>query len=137
LYAVSYKSYNVKKMRTFFKFQLSSFLSTVVDFSVTLILTENLKMLYITSSVIGYVTGGITNFFINKKWVFKTNNKKKIKRVLLYAMVWIMSLLLNTLVLYLLTDIGKINYMYSKIIASLQVGIVFSFFAQMRIVFYA
>ena len=124
-------------MRTFFKFQLSSFLSTVVDFSVTLILTENLKMLYITSSVIGYVTGGITNFFINKKWVFKTNNKKKIKRVLLYAMVWIMSLLLNTLVLYLLTDIGKINYMYSKIIASLQVGIVFSFFAQMRIVFYA
>jgi putative flippase GtrA len=124
-------------MRTFFKFQLSSFLSTVIDFSVTLLLTENLKILYIISSVIGYVTGGITNFLINKKWVFKIDNKKKIKRVLLYAMVWIISLLLNTLVLYLLTDIGKINYIYSKIIASLLVGIVFSFFAQLKIVFYA
>lgn len=124
-------------MRRLFKFQLSSFLSTLVDFSVTYLLTENLKIIYITSSVIGFISGGITNFLINKKWVFKINDTKKTKRVLLYVTVWIIGLLLNTLVLYLLTDIGKINYKYSKIIASLLVGIVFSFYAQMKIVFYA
>ncbi len=124
-------------MSTFFKFQISSFVSTVIDYSVTLLLTENLKMLYVISSVIGFVSGGITNFSINKKWVFKINDTKKSKRVLLYATVWITSLIINTLVLYLLTDFGKINYKYSKIIASLIVGVTLSFFAQKKIVFYA
>ena len=124
-------------MRTFFKFQISSFVSTVIDYSVTLLLTENLKMLYVISSVIGFVSGGITNFSINKKWVFKINETKKAKRMLLYATFWIISLLTNTLVLYLLTDLGKINYKYSKLIASLIVGVTLSFFAQKNIVFYA
>jgi len=124
-------------MKTFFKFQISSFISTVIDYSVTLLLTENLKILYILSSVIGFVSGGITNFSLNKKWVFKINDTKKAKRMLLYATVWIISLLTNTLVLYLLTDFGKINYKYSKLIASLIVGITLSFFAQKNIVFYA
>ena len=124
-------------MKTFFKFQISSFISTVIDYSVTLLLTENLKILYILSSVIGFVSGGITNFSLNKKWVFKINDTKKAKRMLLYATVWIISLLTNTLVLYLLTDFGKINYKYSKIIASLIVGVTWSFFAQKKIVFYA
>jgi len=124
-------------MRTFFRFQLSSFVSTIIDFSVTFLLTENLKIVYITSSVIGFVTGGITNFIINKNWVFKTKDSKKTKQALLYATVWIMSLIINTLVLYLLTDFGEINYKFSKIIASLIVGVTLSFFAQKKIVFYA
>lgn len=124
-------------MKTFFKFQISSFVSTIVDFSVTFLLTENLKILYIISSVIGYISGGITNFSINKKWVFRINDPKNSNRLLRYAIVWISSLVTNTLILFLLTHFGKFNYKFSKIIASLIVGITLSFIAQKKIVFYA
>jgi len=124
-------------MRTFLKFQTSSFISTIVDYSITIFLTENFKILYIISSVIGFVSGGVINFCINKNWVFKTKNHNISKRAFLYIAVWIITLLINTLGLYLLTYFGNINYKYSKIIVSIIVGIVFSYFAQKRIVFYA
>lgn len=124
-------------MRTFLKFQTSSLISTIVDYSITLFLTENLKILYLISSVIGVFSGGVTNFLINKNWVFKIKDNKNSKRVILYIIVWVINLLMNTLGLYLLTEFGHINYKYSKIIVSLIVGLTLSFFAQKRIVFYA
>lgn len=124
-------------MRTFFKFLISSFGSTIIDFSLTILLTENLKVFYTTSSIIGFVSGGITNFIINKNWVFRTKDSKKAKQALLYVIIWFVSLFINTLVLYLLTDFGAINYKYSKIFASLFVCITMSFIAQKKIVFHA
>lgn len=123
-------------MRTFLRFQISSFVSTIIDFSVTVLLTESLKILYITSSVIGFVAGGITNFIINKNWVFKTKDSKKAKQTLLYITIWIMSLIINTILVFLLTDLGEINFKCSKIIASILVGVIINYFAQKKIVFY-
>lgn len=122
-------------MRSYFKFQTSSFISTALDYSVTICLTEVSGLLYVASSAFGLVSGGIINFQLNRKWVFESGDRKEHRYAILYAAVWILNLLINTLGLYFLTDFAGIDYRISKIIASATVGLSLSYFAQRKIVF--
>lgn len=122
-------------MRAYFKFTASSVISTVLDYFITIFLTEVLSVLYIISSAIGLVSGGAVNFLINKNWVFEHKDRRDYRLAVLYAAVWTTNLLMNTLGLYLLTEHLRIDYRISKIIASISVGALLSYFAQKKIVF--
>jgi len=122
-------------MRAYFKFTASSVISTVLDYVITIFLTEVLSVLYIISSAIGLVSGGTVNYLINKNWVFERKGRRDYRLAILYAAVWATNLLMNTLGLYLLTEYLRIDYRISKVIASVSVGALLSYFAQKKIVF--
>lgn len=72
----------------FIKAQLSSFGSTVVDFSTTYILTSLVGLLYVVSSATGVVFGGIVNFLLGRYWVFnadKEKSRRKFPNIYLYG----------------------------------------------------
>jgi len=122
-------------MRTLIKSQISSFLSTVVDFLITFSLTEIFKTWYLLSGVISTVCGGIINFLINRTMVFESLNEKILHQAFKYILVWLGYLCLSVLVFYILTDLCKINYLISKITTSIFLGLTYNFLLQKHFVF--
>ena len=104
----------------FKKYSISTFFSFLIDIFFLYILTEYLKMYYLYSSYISIIIGFTLNYFLNTRWVF---NKRKYKQKPLfeYAIMVIISLLIgliNIFFIWLITHIGAIYYLFSKILAS-------------------
>ncbi|MCC6186767.1 MAG: GtrA family protein [Chitinophagaceae bacterium] len=122
-------------MSTFLKAQASSLIATCTDFLITIILKEVFSFWYVLANIIGVISGGIANFYINKDWVFngKTNTVKA--QAIRYFVVWLGNLLLNALGVFLLTKFGHFNYIISKIVVSLLLGWTYNYFLQKNYVF--
>jgi putative flippase GtrA len=120
---------------TFSKAQLSSFVSTINDFLITWALTSLMGFWYVLSSFTGAIIGGITNFMINRNWVFRTVTPGKTAQIFKYLLVWSGSLILNTLGVFFLTDILKIYYLFSKVSVSVFIGVFFNYYLQNSFVF--
>ncbi len=123
-------------MLTFFRLQLTSIIATLGDFIITVFLTEIIGLYYVTSNASGAVSGGILNFLLNRKWVFKITGSERLSvQIIKYILVWIGSILLNTLGVFLITEFFTIKYFISKIIVSVLVGILFNQILQKQYVF--
>ena len=134
---------------TFLRAQLTSQLSSITDFLVTITLANVLAYLFhkpedfyvLRATFIGQVCGGITNCFVNYRWTFKTQDIKKRYVVLRYLPVWGLSILLNTTGTVLFTDLltkipwvmehsgpfRKNIFLIPKIVVSLIVGFVWNY----------
>ncbi len=122
-------------MRTFFKLQLSSLVSTAADWLITLVLTEVFNFWYLFSGITGTLCGGIINFLINRNWVFSDNQTKTLHQLSKYVLAWVGYFGLSVLGLYILTDLLKINYMVSKITIAILLGFIYNFLMQKHFVF--
>ena len=122
-------------LKTFFKAQLSSLSATGVDFTVTFLLTSVISCWYLFSSVTGTIAGGICNFLINKYLVYNTKGQQKAAQIIRFIVVWFSSMLLNNGGVYVLTDILKIYYLFSKVITAVLIGVFFNFYFQKTFVF--
>lgn len=122
-------------MRPYVKYAMSSVAATMLDYGVTIGLTELAAVPYLLSSGTGLVAGGVLNYQINGHWVFSSAGADSRNRALAYSLCWIANLLVNTAGLYLLTDGLGIDYRLSKILTSTIVGSVLGFYAQNTFVF--
>lgn len=120
---------------TFTKAQCSAWVATVVDFSVTLFLTELCGIWYAYATCIGSISGGITNCAINYKWVFHTYGVKIKCIALRYLFVWTVSILLNTYGTIFLKETFSVGYLLSKIIVAVLVAVFWNYQMQSRYVF--
>lgn len=134
---------------TFFRAQLTSQLSSVTDFLVTITLANMLAYLYhkpedfyvLRATFIGQVCGGVTNCVVNYRWTFKAADVKKRYIVLRYLPVWWLSLCLNTAGTVFFTDLlikipwvmdhsgpfRKNIFLIPKIVISLIVGFIWNY----------
>jgi len=119
----------------FLKAQASSFISTLVDFLVTIVLKELVGAWYLAASVLGTISGGVTNFILGRNWVFSSKQKKISAQAFRYVFVWLGNLALNAGGVYWLTDILGLKYIASKILVSLIVGIGYNYVLQKFFVF--
>ncbi len=122
-------------MATFLKAQVSSALSTAVDFTLTILLKELLGAYYMAASVTGTICGGITNFLLGRNWTFASREQAVTEQMIRYIMVWVGNLGLNALIVYVCTDFIEIKYWVSKIMASLIVGVGYNYVLQKVFVF--
>ncbi|MFC3562623.1 GtrA family protein [Pedobacter jamesrossensis] len=122
-------------MFRYLKAQASSLTATAVDFLVTLAAVNLLGFWYLSASISGTVTGGIINFYINRNWVFIATKSVLKWQVLKYILVWIGNFLLVTLGVYLLTTFFNINYMLSKMLVSISVGMSYNYYMQKQFIF--
>jgi putative flippase GtrA len=122
-------------MRAYFKYTISSVVSTLVDYAVTIGLTELGALPYLGSSVLGLISGGVTNYHVNRNWVFGCRTVADRRQPAFYLLFWILNLLINTLGLYSLTEGLALDYRISKIITSVIVGMVVNYQAQRLVVF--
>ena len=126
---------------TFLRAQLSSQLSSITDFLVTIILANVFNIFYAYATFIGSVCGGLTNSVVNYRWTFKAMGIKKRYIAIRYLIVWGGSIFLNTTGTVLMTElIKKIPwvmrfsdlffdniFILPKIVVSLLVGFVWNY----------
>jgi putative flippase GtrA len=122
-------------MKTFARAQIASLVASLVDFWITIILKEWMGFWYVSASAMGTIAGGITNFSMGRKWVFKSFNRQAEIQLLRYILVWMGYLLLTTSGVYLLTHYTPMTYVISKLIVSLFMAVSYNYPLQKKFVF--
>lgn len=106
---------------------MASIIATTFDFLVLITLVEFMDVYYVTAAGIGAVVGAIISFHLGRNWAFRRKDGSLSAQAIKYILTSGLSLMLNTLGIYLLTDYANIPYVASKIIISILVGIFFNF----------
>ena len=122
-------------MIRFAKAQAASFVSSMVDYGSTIFLVELLRFWYVAGSSTGTILGGIANFSLGRRWVFRGGERERHIQLLRYALVWTGYLFLMTTGVFLLTHFGHFNYIISKTSLSLFLAVAYNYPLQKRFVF--
>lgn len=122
-------------MLTFAKAQAASFAASMVDYAVTIFCVEILHFWYVVGSATGTITGGITNFSMGRRWVFRRTEAARRRQAVRYLLVWTGYWALATAGVYLLTHLGGFNYIVSKISVTLFLAVAYNYPLQKRFVF--
>jgi len=120
---------------TFIKAQTSSIISTLIDFSVTVIFKEFFKFWYLIAIIAGTFAGGATNFALGRHWVFDAKGKKMHRQIIKYIITWLGNLLLTTLGVFIVTHYIGLSYIISKVIVAVFVGVGYNYMLQKKFVF--
>ncbi len=109
----------------FFRYGIVGGIAFVVDFGILWALTEFAGLHYLLSATAGFVAGLIVNYLISVRWVFTASaaqraKSAKLRRIefICYAIIGVIGLGLNSLILWLSTDILGIYYLGSKLIST-------------------
>ncbi|HEY9048758.1 MAG TPA: GtrA family protein [Ohtaekwangia sp.] len=121
-------------MQTFIKAQGASFFAWLVDTAVMILFVEIVRLPYTVSSVSGNIAGAVTHFAIGRGWVFNSD-KAIVYQIIRYGLVWIGYVFLTTFLVFVFTDHLKVNYLVSKVTASVLTSVVYTYPMQKYFVF--
>lgn len=122
-------------MITFVRAQAASLTASITDFLVSIFLAKVVGWWYLASSITGTIVGGIVHFTISRTWVFDAKEKHVGGQAFKYILVWVGNLLLNALGVFLVTHYMRINFVISKVVVSIIVGITYNYLLQKKVVF--
>jgi len=122
-------------MMTFIRAQLGSIAGSLVDFAITAILVNALGCWYLAANLTGNILGGITQFLLSRSWVFRKANGRIQMQFVRYAIFFCGNLLLSAIFVFTLTHYLRLNYLVSKTISSVILGLTYNFFVQKYYVF--
>jgi putative flippase GtrA len=122
-------------LNQFLKAQGSSLISSTVDFLSTFLIKELGFAQPLWTAIFGTICGGVTNFLINRNWVFKSQKRKVIGQIFKYILIWSGNLGLNAFGNWLLLNQTNWHYLVIKILVSLIVGFTYNYFLQKKFVF--
>jgi putative flippase GtrA len=107
--------------------QIASLTATVVDFVCLIFLVEMAHVWYVVATAIAAFLGALVNFMLGRHWSFTANHQAFRGQAFRYAVVSALSLVLNSLGVYLLTEYLDLHYAMSKLITAVLVGLLFNF----------
>lgn len=109
------------------KSQLAALLATAVDFSVMVLLRELLTIPIVLAVATGAISGGVTNFCLNRYWVFAPGNEKLLGQAVLYGVICIMSAMLNAVGVAQLVTLLFLDYFTARIMVACIVSVLFNY----------
>jgi len=107
--------------RKFLKFAIVGFSGLFVDFGMTFLFKEKLKVQKYVSNSIGFISAASSNYLFNRIWTFHSENPKVFVEYSQFMIISIIGLLINNLVLWLIVSRLKWNFYFAKLCA---IGIV-------------
>ncbi|MGE5557002.1 MAG: GtrA family protein [Bacillota bacterium] len=115
------------------KYLITGFSSFGLETSLLFLLTERAKLYYQYSNIIAYVVVFWFNFLLNKFWSFGSK-RNMARQLILYTPLFIFNLAFNYFMMYLLTDVVRLFYLFSKVIV---VGMVvtWNFFLYKKVIY--
>jgi len=90
-----------------FKFVIVGFSGMVIDFSITILLKEKLKIHRYISNSAGFTVAASSNYLLNRLWTFESNNPKIVVEYSSFIVISIIGLAINNLFLFLFEKIFK------------------------------
>lgn len=112
----------------FIKFGIVGFSGMIVDFGITFLCKEKLKIQKYVSNALGFSVAATSNWLLNRIWTFTSDNPQILAEYLRFFAVSVIGLGINTLILWLLTDKAKLNFYLSKI-GAIGVATIWNFLA--------
>lgn len=102
----------------FFKFGLVGLSGVVVDFGITWIGKERLRLHKYLANSLGFTIATISNYFFNKFWTFKSAGQDALfLEFSKFFGIALAGLLINNLILFLLHEKLKFNFYLAKVFA--------------------
>ncbi len=100
------------------KFGIVGISGIFVDFATTWFCKEKLKSNKYISNSIGFIFAATSNYILNRNWTFQSNNTQIIKEYSSFLIISMIGLGINNLIIYWLHGKMKLNFYFSKIIAT-------------------
>ncbi len=118
----------------FIRFVIVGFSGMFVDFGLTWLTKEKLKIQKYFANAIGFCSAATTNYFFNRIWTFQSTNPEIAMEFTQFLFVSLIGLGINTLFLWLIVTKLKLNFYVSKFFA-IMVVTVWNFFANLYFTF--
>jgi len=110
--------------------------AAMVNLGLLYLLTDIMGLYYLLSGILAFSCGVIVSFIMQKSWTFQDRSTEETyKKFVLYVVIAIINLAVNTSLLFLFTDIFNLYYMISQFLASGIVA-VWSYFIYRKMFFY-
>ncbi len=105
----------------------------IFDFGILIFLHEIFNIHYLLSAALSFTVGLILVYILSNKYVFgESKIKSKSIEFSIFALIGLVGLVILSLIIWTLTDLLLINYIYSKIIATAFVYL-WNFFARQKL----
>lgn len=115
--------------------QANSTVATAVDFSTMITLVSMAGAPPAVGTAVGAATGGVVNFLLGRRWVFRAGGRTATPQAARYALVSLGSLLLNTAGVHALAGLQHFQYVAARVVVALMVSILWNFPMQRSFVF--
>jgi len=99
------------------KFCLVGFTGMVIDFGLTYLFKEKLKVDKFLANSIGFSAAATNNYYLNRIWTFESTNQNISKEYSLFVGFALIGLLINNSVIYVLNEKLNMNFYFSKVLA--------------------
>lgn len=109
--------FNKQLLNRFIKFLIVGGTCTLINYAIFYFLFNFFSVQYLLSSAIGYTSGLVIGYYINKFWTYSVDRDSEEKYMFKYLAVYIASLAGSTLFLKLLVDILSLDPRLANIFA--------------------
>ena len=89
----------------------------VVDFGITFLFKEKLKLNKYIANSLGFMAAASTNYLLNRWWTFRSHDPEVAQQYVQFVGISAFGLILNNIIIYLLNDKARLNFYLSKLIA--------------------
>ncbi|MDP2721644.1 MAG: GtrA family protein [Bacteroidales bacterium] len=121
-------------VQKFIKFGVVGFSGLFVDFGITFLTKEKLRIPKYLANAIGFISAATSNYFLNRVWTFESRNPEMMMEYSQFILIALIGLGVNTLILWFLVTKFKMNFYVAKVFA-IAVVTVWNFFANLFITF--
>ena len=101
----------------FIKFCVVGGTGVVVDFGITFLFKEKLKLHKYIANSLGFMAAASTNYLLNRWWTFRSHDPEVAQQYVQFVGISAIGLILNNIIIYLLNDKARLNFYLSKLIA--------------------
>lgn len=110
-----------------FKFGIVGGIAFLIDYIVLFCCKEFIGLSVLLSAAIAFTVSVVYNYIASVKWVFDVNKEKSAKKnFVIFIILSIIGLIITEIIMWIGSDIIKINYLIVKIIAT-AIVMVFNF----------
>ena len=119
----------------FFRFIFVGGTAFLIDFFIYFALVEFVNVNYLIAATIAFFISVLANYYLSTSWVFNQSQiENRAVEFNIFLAISIVGWIFTEILLYIFTDLWSINYLWSKIIASILV--LFWNFSASRVMFY-
>ncbi|OPZ95720.1 MAG: GtrA-like protein [Bacteroidetes bacterium ADurb.Bin408] len=101
----------------FIKFVVVGFSGLFIDFGLTYLFKEKIRLQKYMANSIGFITAATSNYFLNRIWTFHSQNPEMVTEYGKFILISLIGLAINTFVLWLLVSKMKWHFYFSKLLA--------------------
>ncbi len=102
----------------FLKFGVVGFSGVFVDFGITWLCREKIKLNQYLANSTGFLCAVISNYILNRIWTFHSQDPSVMMQFSKFLLASLIGLAINNGIIYLLNERGKVNFYVAKLVAT-------------------